>query len=289
MTDKLEKRKKIGLALGGGGARGLAHIGVIKILEQAGIPIDFISGTSMGALVGGWYAATKDIKTLEEGFLSIKKRDIFSIPSMLISKKEDPFKSEFITDLIFKTINNKKIETCSIPFKAITTSVETGEEVIIEAGPLLEAIKASSALPIFFRPIKIGDKILTDGSFVNNTPADIAKKMGADIVIAVDVAKGWVNFTANSINIKNAYSMISDIMDGLIYQASKQKLQTADITLRPAVYNYETLAFNCAKEIISAGERETKEHLKELQQKTGYYKEIPKTILEKIIDFIFTD
>jgi len=281
--------KKIGLALGGGGARGLAHIGVIKILEQAGIPIDFIAGTSMGALVGGWYAATKDIKSLEEIFLKIRRKDIFSASAMLIRQKGDPFKNEAITDFLSSRLDNKDIKDCLIPFRAIATNVENGKEEEFDKGLLVETIRASSALPILMKPVKIGDKILADGAFVNNVPADVVKKMGADIVIAVDVSKGWIDFTETSINIKHAYSLISNIIDGLVYQLAKKKLEVADFVLRPAVFNYETLAFSHAKDIIAAGEKEIKKHLKELQQKTGIYKEIPKTILEKIIDFIFTE
>jgi len=281
--------KKIGLALGGGGARGLAHIGVIKILEQAGIPIDFIAGTSMGALVGGWYAATKDIKSLEEMFLQIRKRDIFSASAMLIGQKDDPFKDEAVTDFLISRLGNKDIKDCLIPFKAIAMNAENGEEEAIDKGSLIETIRASSALPILMKPVKIGDKILADGAFVNNVPADIVKEMGADIVIAVDVSKGWIDFTETSINIKHAYSLISNIIDGLVYQLAKKKLEAADFVLRPAVFNYETLAFSNAKDIIAAGEKEIKEHLKELQKKTGIYKEIPKTILERIISFIFTE
>ncbi|MFA5386539.1 MAG: patatin-like phospholipase family protein [Candidatus Paceibacterota bacterium] len=281
--------KKIGLALGGGGARGLAHIGIIKILEQAGIPIDFIAGTSMGALVGGFYAATKDIKALEDIFLNIRKKDIFSASAMLIGRKDDPFKSEIITDFLVSKLDGKNIQDCSVPFRAIAMNVENGEETEFSKGPLVEAIRASSALPILMKPIKIGDKIFADGAFVNNIPADVVKRMGADIVIAIDVSKGWIDFSEASINIKHAYSLISNIIDGLVYQLAKKKLEAADFVLRPAVFNYETLAFSHAKDIIAAGEKEVKEHLKELQQKTGIYKEIPKTILEKIIDFIFTE
>ena len=287
MVDK-KSSKKIGLALGGGGARGLAHIGVIKILEQAEIPIDFIAGTSMGALVGGWYAATKDIKSLENLFLSIKRKDVASFPEMILRKLDYPFKNKAIIDFLNAGLKEKKIEDCQIPFRAIATDAETGEEVVLKEGSLIEAIKASTALPVILKPVKINKKTLADGGLVNLVPADIVKENGMDVVIAVDVSKGWVYSSENRISIKKAASIISNVIDSLQYQITKKILEKADIILKPMVSNYDVFDFEHAKDIIFQGEIETKNHLKEIQQKTGIYKEIPKTILEKMIDFLFT-
>jgi len=289
MANKILKRKKVGLALGGGGAKGLAHIGVIKVLEENGVPIDFIAGTSMGALVGGWYAATKDIKSLEKIFLKIQKKDIFKAPLMVINHQDYPFKNQWIVDEMFKVIDDKKFEDCLIPFKAIATNAENGNEVILEKGSLVDAVRASTAIPLLLRPIKIHNMLLTDGGFVNNVPADVVRNMGADVVIAVNVSKEWVNFVENSINPRKAISIISGVLESLAYQVAKQKLKYADFILRPAVFNYDTLEFYCAKEIIARGEEEAKNHLEEIQKAVGVYKETPKTFLEKFQDFLTGD
>ncbi|MEK9180519.1 MAG: patatin-like phospholipase family protein, partial [Patescibacteria group bacterium] len=125
------KRKKIGLALGGGGAKGLAHIGVIKALKYAGIPIDYIAGTSMGAIIGGWYAATQDIEFFEGEILKVKSKDIFPLGEILKRKDGALFRGDSVFRLLDKNFGNIKIEDCKIPFSAIATDVKNGDEVVI--------------------------------------------------------------------------------------------------------------------------------------------------------------
>src|SRR3989338_4358069 len=139
--------KKIGLALGGGGARGLAHIGVIKALEQAGVEISFIVGTSMGALVGGWYAATKNIASLENIFLNAGKDDLLKFKKIIKKKDGESLraKGHIFTDFLGDALNAKNIEDCGIPFRAIATDIKNGDEVLMGNGSLLEAIRASAA------------------------------------------------------------------------------------------------------------------------------------------------
>src|SRR3990167_7080050 len=152
--------KKVGLALGGGGAKGLAHIGIIKALENAGIKIDYIAGTSMGALVGGWYAATSDIKSLEDFIVHIKRSDIFPIKEIIKRKDGALFKGESIADKLRKELKNIKIEELKIPFAALTTDAKNGDEVCLKNGDLVDAIRASTALPIVFAPVAINGQLL---------------------------------------------------------------------------------------------------------------------------------
>lgn len=281
--------KKIGLALGGGGAKGLAHIGVIKALEDAGIKIDYIAGTSMGALVGGWYAATGDIDSLEDLFLKLKKRDI--VPMSKIIRKKDGvlFRDQAIIQLLEGQVKNLKIEDCEIPFRAVATDVQNGDEVVIRKGSLVEAIKASTALPVIFNPVSLKvslkDRLLMDGGFSNPVPADVVRNMGAEFVIAVDVSSEWHNISGESMNPIHFYTTIAHALSIVEYQLARRILEGADVVLRPAVLSFNWLAFGEAADIVREGEMELRRNLKEIRKKTGY-PELPKTLFDKFFDFL---
>lgn len=278
--------KKIGLALGGGGAKGLAHIGIIKALEDAGIKVDYIAGTSMGALVGGWYAATGDIRFLENAFLRLKKRDIF--PASKIIRKKDGvlFKDKSMVEMLEADIGDIQMSECKIPFKAVATDVRDGGEVVIDKGGLIDAIKASTALPVVFNPVSVNNRLLMDGGFVNPVPADIVREMGAEFVIAVDVSSKWHNLSEESLSPLHFYSVISHALSIIEYQLARHILENADLVLQPAVLSFNWLAFSQAADIIKEGERELRRNLREIRAKTGY-PELPKTPLEKFFDFLF--
>lgn len=279
-------KKKVGLALGGGGAKGLAHIGVIKELERAGLEISFITGTSMGALVGAWYAATKDIATLEKLFLNVKKDDVY--PTSHIARKRDGtiFKDSSIPDFLENHFQKFNFEDCLIPFKAIATDVKTGEQVVLEKGNMAPAVRASTALPVIFSPVQIDGRLLMDGGFVNPVPADIAKEMGADFVIAVDVSSKWFNLTEEHFNVLHIYSLIATAMSVIEYQiANRVLVGNADVILHPKVMTHHWLEFSSAKELIAHGELETHEKISEICTHAGHA--IPeKSPFEQFMDFI---
>lgn len=277
--------KKIGLALGGGGAKGLAHIGIIKALEAAGIKIDYIAGTSMGALVGGWYAATGDIRTLEDFIINIKRSDIFPVKEIIKRKDGALFKGESIADKLRKELGNIKIEELKIPFAALATDAKNGDEVRLKNGDLVDAIRASAALPIIFAPIAIDGQLLMDGGLVNPVPADVVKDMGADYVIAVDVSSRWLMAPEELATTHDIYGVISSALSIIEYQIAKNVLKIANLVLRPPVLRYNWLEFGKSQEIIKIGERELELNLKEIRHKTGY-KKPPQTIAEKFLDFI---
>lgn len=281
-----ETHKKVGLALGGGGAKGLAHVGVIKALEEAGIEIDYIAGTSMGALIGGYYAATKDIKALEELSLGIKKSDIFPINEIIRNKNGSFFQGESIVKLLNHHLTNFKIEDCQIPFIAIATDVKNGDEIKLKSGNLVDAIRASIAIPMVFSPVEIDGRLLMDGGFSNPVPADIVREMGADIVIAVDVSSRWIMAPDEIINTRDIYSLLRNALSVIEYQIAKGILKDADIVLRPPVLTYDWTAFEKAEEIIKVGKKEIEINLKEIRKKTG--RRAPRqTLGEKFLDFIF--
>lgn len=286
MEEHSANHKKIGLALGGGAAKGLAHIGVIKALENAGINIDFIAGTSMGALVGGYYAATKDINGLETILSDIKKGDIFSLRDIIKKRDGSLFKGEPIAERLRKELGDMKIENCQIPFTAVTTNIKNGDEVRLNGGNLVDAIKASIAIPLIFNPVEIDGKVLMDGGLVNPVPADVVKEMGAEYVIAVDVSSRWLQAPEEMASVKDMYSIISQTFSALEYQLAKNVLkQSADIVIKPPIFHYHWFEFENSSEIIKIGEEEARLHLKEVRQKTGYKK--PKqTVGEKFLDFI---
>lgn len=285
MEEYAAKHKKIGLALGGGGAKGLAHVGVIKALLNAGIKIDYIAGTSMGALVGGFYAATKDIKALEELSLGIKKSDIFPISEIIRRKDGSLFRGESIAKIFDHRLTDLKIEDCKIPFAAIATDVKNGDEVKLKSGNLADAIRASIAIPIIFSPAEIDGRFLMDGGFSNPIPANIVKEMGADVVIAVDVSSRWITAPDEILNTHDIYSLFSNVLSVIEYQIAKSVLKDADIVLRPPVLTYDWMAFDKSAEIIKTGQRELELNLRDIRKKTGY--RAPRlTFGEKFLDFI---
>jgi NTE family protein len=184
-----KKGLKIGLVLGGGSARGLAHVGVILALEAYNIPIDIIAGTSIGSVIGSLYASGATIKQLEEMALSIKmSKTLFMLDSTF------PHSGLISGDRIEKMLNrfalkDKTFDDLSISFAAVATDVESGAEVILNQGKVIDAVRASIAIPGIFTTVKYGDYYLVDGGVVDPVPVDVAQMMGADIIIAVSLAK----------------------------------------------------------------------------------------------------
>jgi len=184
-----KKGLKIGLALGGGSARGLAHVGVILALEAYNIPIDIIAGTSIGSVIGGLYASGATIEQLEEVALSIKKsKTLFMLDPVF------PHSGLISGDRIEKMLNkfaikDKTFDDLKIPFAAVATDVESGAEVILNQGKVIDAVRASISIPGIFTPVKYQDYYLVDGGVVNPVPVDVVQMMGADIIIAVSLAK----------------------------------------------------------------------------------------------------
>ncbi|MDQ7033012.1 MAG: patatin-like phospholipase family protein, partial [Desulfonauticus sp.] len=180
------KRTKIGLALGSGAARGISHIGVLKILEQHKIPIDIVTGTSMGAFIGGAYASGLKVSVMEEIALNINWKltaKMFS-PTISFSGFVD---GRRIKEFLETVIGNRNIEELDRKFVCIATDILTGEEIVIDQGSLVDAIRASISIPAIFTPVYHRNRFLVDGGVVNPVPVDTARKAGADIVIAVNV------------------------------------------------------------------------------------------------------
>ncbi len=186
-------KQKVALALSCGGARGIAHIGVIHELEEQGYEISSIAGTSMGALVGGIYAAGQ-LDAYEEWLCSLSIMDMLTLVDFTISV-QGMIKAEKVLEEIQKFIPDQKIEDLPIPFVAITTDLRNGKEVVISEGSLFEAIRASIAIPLVFTPASKNDTIYVDGGVLNPVPTNRVLRQNGDILIAVDV----------NANIRNQY------------------------------------------------------------------------------------
>jgi NTE family protein len=246
---------KIGLALGSGGARGFAHLGVIKVLIDAGIPIHLIAGSSMGALVGSFYGAGIDMDRLYKLSIAFKRKYFldFIVPKMgFISGKK-------IKEFIKVFTHGKNIEELSIPIGIVATDLLTGEKVVFKQGPVAEAVRASISIPGIFVPEKYNGRILVDGGVTDRVPVSVAKEMGADIVIAVDVSR--VKRNAEIISI---YDVIMQSIDIMQTEIINNREIAATIMIRPPVEIYSSRAFTNIEEIIKLGEEETKKRLKEI-------------------------
>ena len=178
--------RKIGLALGSGAARGFAHIGVLKVLDEEKIPIDFIAGTSIGAFIGAIYASGVSAKDMEDLVLNLDRRKTtsFFTPTIPYSGLVE---GRRITEFLKSIIGNPNIEDLNIPFAAIATDVMSGREVIMTKGSAVEAVRASISIPGIFTPSKYNGNFLVDGGLVNPVPVNCVRDMGADFVIAVNI------------------------------------------------------------------------------------------------------
>jgi len=230
----MRRHKKIGLALGGGAARGLAHIGVLKALVGNNVPIDMIAGTSIGALVGACFAKDGEINTLEEIVLNIDWRQLALLldPNLALLKKGF-IHGEKIKELLCSVIGDIEFKDLKIPLRVIATDVITGKEVVIDSGSVTEAVRASISIPVIFTPVKFENKFLVDGSIVNPVPVDIVRNMGAEFIIACNVIpepQKRRRITSETIDSRNytknkPLTKLNDKIDKLI-QANKDKIET---------------------------------------------------------------
>jgi len=177
--------KEIALVLSGGGARGYAHIGAIKVLEQHGFTITSVAGTSMGALVGGIYA-TGQLEAFKKWLISLDIREILRLTDVTISKK-GLVKGEKVINKIKEIVPDRNIEDLRIPFAAVATDIITGKEVVFTSGDLYEAIRASISIPTVFQPHRIGDRYLVDGGILNPVPVNRVWRSGKDMLVVVNV------------------------------------------------------------------------------------------------------
>jgi NTE family protein len=266
---------KIGLALGSGGARGLAHIGVIKTLEKHNIPIDYIAGSSIGAIFGAYYAANKDINQLENFILSFNRRKGFELFDFTV--KGGFFKGVKAERFLAEMLGEARFDTLKIPFAAVATDINTAESLILHKGNIVKAIRASASVPAFYQPIFYKDRLLADGGLSNPVPVDVVTTMGADITIAVNLDTFYLEKTLKDLPALSKIPVHS--INILRHNLARQSAKTSDVIISPRdVMNAGLLGWtfffdnNKAKEIIKEGERAAEDSIPLIKQAIREYK-----------------
>src|SRR5438309_6800309 len=270
--------QRIGLALSGGAARGLAHIGVLKVLEQAGIPVDVIAGTSMGSVVGGLYAvgySAAQLDTIVRGqnwfrLLTdpVDRRDLpidrkpaadrllLTLPiyrgGIQLPKSVVPGQRiwELLTRLTWSAHGIHDFRRLPIPFAAVATDLETGQAVVLDRGFLPDAIRASMALPSVFAPVELGGAVLIDGGVVRNLPAQDARALGADVLICSDVT--------DPLEPRDSIVSLVDVLvqsvSFRVWDSEAEQRSKCDVLILPDVRGFSTFGFTRASEVIALGE-----------------------------------
>jgi len=245
-ADPAVPRVRIGLALGGGAAKGFAHIGVIKMLEANGLKPDVVAGTSAGSVVGAFYASGMDPFQLQEKAVALDEasiRDVRLFGGGLVQGLK-------LQDYVNEQVGKRSIERLPRPFAAVATRLETGERTVFVRGNTGQAVRASSSVPGVFEPVTIGDYQYVDGGVVSPVPVDAARQLGADFVIAVDISS-------------KASGRRPDGMLGIVNQSiaimgqrlGEQELTRADAVIRPNVLDYGSADFTKRNQAIMEGER----------------------------------
>ena len=222
-------RKKVGLALGAGSAKGFAHIGVLQELDKAGIGIDMISGSSMGAIIGGIYSVGTDLYMLEKFIKSIKLYDYLDVKLPITGGL---LKGERLQDLVRLLTHDKAFADTKTPFCCVVVDVETGKLDVLEEGPLHESIRASMSMPAFFEPVQINGKTYIDGGVLERVPCKTLRDHGMDVVIGVDVG---YHGDIKDVSDFGAYSMLNHTISIMQWELTKYRREEADIMLVPEV------------------------------------------------------
>ena len=255
------KSPKIGLALSGGAAKGLAHIGVLKALQEAEIPIDAVSGTSMGSVVGACYAKDGKISLMEEVALNIGWQQVIRLldPKLLFLGK-GLIRGQQVETFLHALIGDADFRDFKIPFVVVATDVNTGQDVIIRQGSVIQSVRASISIPGIFVPVTREGSCLVDGGLTNPVPADVLRDMGAKFVIAVNViaepAKSKhavLQDKGETAEIPNIFNILLQSFYIMQYEIIRQRMLKADVVICPDVGHIEPYEFHRGEEAISAG------------------------------------
>jgi len=276
------ERPRIGLALSGGGARGGAHIGVLKVIEELNIPIEYVAGTSMGAIVGAlfamgytadeierllnetdWERALTDQPDRRDRTMRKKETDAeFLIPYRLgfnrgqvelpLGAIEGQHLDQLFHKLLYPVVREHDFDHLHIPFRAVATDLVSGEEVVLSSGSLSDALRASMSVPGVFAPVRIGGRLLVDGGMSNNLPISVVREMGADIVIAVDISSPLLEEK----DLKSVFSVTEQLTNFLTRRSTEQQiasLRSRDILIVPELGDFGSIELERAGEIVSLG------------------------------------
>ncbi|NIR52665.1 hypothetical protein GWO43_29095 [candidate division KSB1 bacterium] len=296
------KRRKVALALGGGGARGCAHIGVLKVLERANIPIDMIVGSSIGAVIGAIYAKHKNAKSVEQRFKEFLKSEEYLKSGLDLFKRKEPVENFFgqvathIRQRIVVNLAQSKlslvggqrlrrameflipegrIEETRLPFYPVASDILGGHQVVFKEGDMREIVGASASIPGFLPPYEVNGHLLVDGSVVCPIPVEPARELGADIVIAVDVGQ---DLNQNP-DLDNVISIIFQTNHMTARHYNLHLLKQATVVIRPNVGLVHWSEFKLLNYMIEEGERVTEEALSKVRKAVGRQKSLWEKIL----------
>jgi NTE family protein len=253
------KRKKLGLALGGGGARGMAHIGVLKALEEEDLSPDFVAGTSAGSLIGALHCCGYTWRQLHELARSTDWNDLVAItvPKMgLINTGK-------LERLIDRLAGGRSIEDLPVPFRAVATDITRGQEVVLEQGLVSRAVQASSAIPGIFEPVRWEGLLLVDGGLLDNVPVHVARAMGAEVVVAVDLAAD----RSKTRDPENILDVMLYSLSILIRGQSQRGTSAADVPVAPDLAGFSFRDLSRLEDMIERGEAAMRGTLETLRRK----------------------
>lgn len=237
---------KVGLALGAGGARGFAHIGVIQVLEESGIPIDAVAGSSMGSLIGAFYASGMETRYMEMLATNLRRKHWidFTIPKMgfVLGNK--------ITEMIRFLTKGMNIEDSKVPLAIVATDVEKGERVVFRQGPMYKAVRGSISIPGIFVPYVHDNRVLVDGGVIDRVPVTPCRELGVDLVIAVDVG-----LYDKELPVKSIFDVFFQSIEIMEREILKTRILDADVVVRPDVGHISTTAFVQIEECIQEGRK----------------------------------
>jgi NTE family protein len=244
------KKVRIGLALGGGAARGFAHIGVIKALEAQGIYPDIVVGTSAGSVVGAMYAAGNDGFALQKTAMEMDEAEISDWAMPLFGKSSGVLKGDALQNYVNKAVKNVPIEKLKIPFGAVATDLNNGQPILFRRGNTGQAVRASSSVPSVFQPVRIGDRSYVDGGLVAPVPVRFAREMGADFIIAVNIS--------SQTDAQAAVSSLEVLMQTFAIMGQRlnhYELKDADVVIAPSLPKMGSNDFASRNRAILAGEQ----------------------------------
>jgi NTE family protein len=244
--------KRVGLALGGGAARGIAHVGVIKVLEEHGIRANCVAGTSAGSLIGALYCSGHGWQEIRDIVGDVNWGDLVQ-PALLSMGLVNPSKLEKLLD---KLISNKTFDELRIPLSVVSVDLLSGELYVFREGPVARAVRASSSIPGIFSPLEWEDMLLVDGGVKNNVPADIVKEMGADVVIAVDV-------NANAIKQEGPENVFDVMMYSMRIMLDDEEriAENADFLIRPDLEGFSYYNLRNAEKLIDLGDAAARQQI----------------------------
>ena len=276
---------KVGLALSGGGARGLAHIGVLSVLQQEGIPIDLLAGTSMGGFLGAVYAAGMDPSAIKAEALSLSSpRRLWSLID-LVPPRRGLVEGHKVHEYMANWLGDRTFDDLRIPLTVVAADLNTGRQVHLNQGSVVDAVRATIALPGILAPVERDGQLLVDGGILNNLPTDVARDMGADIVVAVNVVpddqteRVLDQTPHHRWHIPGALSDAASVMlrsvQVMRIELDRRRLEETppDIMLQPAISSQIGIltGFTCAEEIITAGEEAARQALPQIRDRIETY------------------